>query len=39
MTLVEKRVEEIRSSFVPEADGRLNADVREFMLRMKVIAC
>ena len=27
--------EELRRTFAPAADGRLNADVREFMVRMK----
>jgi len=33
MTLVERRVEELRKQFTP--DDRVNADVREFMMRMK----
>ena len=32
MTLVEQRVEEMRRQFGPRADGRLDADVREFMV-------
>ena len=33
MTLVEQRVEEMRRQCGPRADGRLDADVREFMVR------
>jgi len=35
LSLVEKRVKELRSIVKPQGDGRLNADVREFMVRMK----
>ena len=34
MTLVEQRVEEMRRQFGPRADGRLDADGREFMDRL-----